>query len=220
MPKTIAKMKSRCSNGSTLPLAAAALLLLALVTMYGVHLVLHIGTAAYYKDKLQFIADQAAAHAAGELSWADSPRAGANVDQASAKTRKLVEELLSEMGFPPPEQIEVTADSDKATVTLNVKGLVMPRSSSPLPAFIELRAVGEKFFAEDRPAYTLSISVDNRAGTMVVVPALTSNFRVLFDTYTSASFDFRHKNTFNHDKPRPPMGVALHTLSNLFGKRP
>ena len=174
-----AKKSIRSDHGGALIMGIAALFVVVTVIAMGVFFFTHVGIAAYYRDKLEFVARQGAQYAAGELSWADSPRAVivsnsstrfVTPEEAKEKTIPIVNKLLQEMGLPSPAQsIDVTADKEQVTVSISVAGLAMPRGTM-LPDRIDMRATAQKEFSEDRPLSLLYLHHEN-SPMIAVVPS-------------------------------------------------
>lgn len=160
----------RSASGSALVMSVGALSTVLAFVVGGASLVLHIGSASYYQDKVQFVASQAAAYAAGELSWCNSKRAGATVSDATQVTVPVVNKLLSDLGLPAPYAVDITADNEKATVTVSVRGVAMPRGAF-LPDAINVMATASKRFDEDEPPVVCIIGLETDRRTYIAVPA-------------------------------------------------
>lgn len=172
----------RKDSGGALIMAVAGLLVVVSIIVVGVSLITHIGIAGYYRDRIEFVARQGAQIAAGELYWAGAPRTIptsktvarlVTVDEAAEKAVPVVNNLLSAMGLPAADSIEVTADDEQATVKVVVKGLALPRGSI-LPSFLNLQVSASKRFDEDLAPAVLRLSMNNR--TMIAIPATDFRF--------------------------------------------
>jgi hypothetical protein len=174
-------MRQRSSTGGALILAVGGLSILILVLVLGVSFLANVGIAAYYHERLAFVAREGAEIAAGALSWANSPRVVstggghgrlATLDDAVAQTVPVVQGLCQEMGLPVPsaQDIVISADDSQATVSVTVRGLVLSHLSSVLPSFINLTATDRKAFAEDSPPAYGIVASNHQLKTAVAVP--------------------------------------------------
>ncbi len=160
----------RSSTGGGLVMSVACTVAVVTLIVLGVQFITYAGIAAYYRDKLSFVARQGAEFMAGEIFWCNNPKPGANQAQASERTKTVVNDLLEQMGLPAASKIEVGADNDEATVTLTVTGLAMPNQNSILPAFINLTITENKLFREDQPAGLMVLYRSNLADSAVIIP--------------------------------------------------
>ena len=163
----------RTARGAGIAMSVGAVSLLTFALVNGAAFILNLGTATYYHDKLNFVARQAAAYTAGELSWCDVPRPGATIGQATEKTVPVVQKLLAEMGLPAASSIDVKADNKQATVTLRVKGIALGKGTV-FPALIDLSVSASKSFDEDRPQAVAVIQMAAHNETTIVTPAWLS----------------------------------------------
>jgi hypothetical protein len=204
--KLLTKGKVRTSTGGALLFAVGGLIILTFILALGVLFLTNVGIAAYYRDKVDFVAREGAEIAAGALSWADSPRVIstgqgkgrlATVDDATAQTVPVVQALCKNMGLPVPSasDIEVSADNTQATVRVTIRGLVMAKGNSIFPSFINMTATEQKTFDEDRPPAFTTFSIGHSVTTCVAMPQVFAAFDVLVAqvgfTLPSQVIDFR-----------------------------
>ncbi len=166
------RLRYRRAIGAASVMLTACIPVLIAVVVGGSSLVLQIGTASYYKDKLNFIADQAAAYAAGELSWCNSLKPGVTASNAQAVTAPIVANLLQQSGFPATANFTVTADDQQVTVNFSVRGVAMPAGAF-LPSYMDLNASATKRFDFDQPPAVCLVGLESEHGRVlqIAVPA-------------------------------------------------
>ena len=110
----------------------AGLVIITIGVVGAVLLLLNVGVASFYKERLGFVTQQAATFASKRLSSSD----------LQESTKAITEALLTENGLPPTVQFEakkVTVNNrDFARVSLSVAGLTLIGNGDLLPKAITL----------------------------------------------------------------------------------
>lgn len=193
----------RRSSGSTV-LAVAGLSLLVAFLVGGTALLISLGMATYYQDKLAFVTIQAAEWACGELSFGGMLRPGAG----QVNVTPVVDDLLTSMGIPKASSVEVQSDGDQVSVTVAVQGLAMPTGGGILPAFIALKDTEVKRFDEDRPPYVLRVGIAGRRETEVAIPSY-GFFQHFYKNYSDTTLGY-------HDLRNPFFYRGRRVYSNVW----
>jgi hypothetical protein len=152
-------IKQRNKSGSALVMSVALLVLIGSFTTLFTMLIANAGIASIYANKVNFVADQAAQFAAGELSW-DGSRTNASIASVTQDVNTLVNSLLASSGLPAASQLRVQDNGNSVNVTFKVSGLALvSQSNLVFPGFIDLNANGVKDLFEDEPHGLMGVSI-------------------------------------------------------------
>lgn len=165
------KRGGRRQNGSGIVEGVMGVVLIAAVTVGGTALLINSAVAGYYKEKLGFIANQAAKFAADSASWNGSFKPSARTDSLNAGTRDVVNEMLSTVGLPEAREVSVTIENQQVVVEIAVEGFALPSGGGIFPAAISLQDRGVAVLNDTLPPALLTVSLEGRPDTMVTIPA-------------------------------------------------
>ncbi len=183
----------RSKTGAGIVEGVVGLWLLVFVAIALLGMIANVGAATYYKQKIGFVANQAAQYAASVRCWnrvynyAESSDPGGRDQQGDydlnpanydvqVQTALVVNAILSDMGMPAASSVSVT-DTDDGTgivATINVSGLVMPSSNIALPAVIMLQDSATADLTSGQPPAFVWLGVNGDRDKVVAVPSFGS----------------------------------------------
>jgi hypothetical protein len=160
-------IKNRKSTGSGIVEGAVGLWLVVLGAVGATLLLANVGMAAYYKTKVGFVADECARYAANQARW----NCGYPYYVSSSKTQQevtaLANKMLSGMGLPTANSVDVQTTSDVVTVKLEVHGMKLVGNGTMLPSLISMNETAVASLTDSEPPAILGLSVN---GQQVLIP--------------------------------------------------
>jgi hypothetical protein len=132
----------RSRTGQAMVEGVVALSMIVAVTVAAVLLMINVGLCLYYKQKICFAAQQAAALAARQYAWGGYRRANLNVVALQNQTNALVDRTLQQMGvIAAGSTARPTTTINDAGVTINLRpsGLTILGKTGVFPTVVSLR---------------------------------------------------------------------------------
>ncbi len=173
MSKKFKSRKFRSSKGSGLVASVVGVVLLVAMAVCAVFFVLNVGTAFYYREKVDFVNNQAAHWAVAARYW-DLQNVD-SLDTVQQHTVSVANNLLTKMGMPSVTSLQVS-DNGEGTikVDMNVEGLSLPGKNSIFPASVNLQD-SVAIRSKQAPGYVYLIAGDGDNKKMVSIPAYGLN---------------------------------------------
>lgn len=156
--------RARSNSGAVLAEGVVALSLIVAGVVLGTLLLVNVGIASYYKEKLGLVTNQVAVRLARHISWNSSfPKALNDTEEATT----VANSLLTAMGLPKAKTVTVVSKSDFVTVTIVVDGFPMFGQGTVIPVKISLQDTAAAAFLDDQPPALLNITDGNGQGLVV-----------------------------------------------------
>lgn len=186
---------ARNANGQSMIQGALSLSLIVGIIFAATLVLLNIGMAIHYKQRISFMTRQVAEAAAAQLSWGGSYN-NVSASKLESDCKLRMNDLLKNAGLPSNANVSVKQDYYSVAVTASVSNLPMFGEGTFIPNLATINSTSSVELSASRPPGTLTLSVTGSPNDAVSIPCY-GFFKVPF---SSGSTDF--------NKNVPPSGVA------------